>query len=79
MAVITLTAERDGIPTELGATIVRRPWPGGGTVPVLMLWIGQDAVTVWPADPDRLRQLAAKLGVLADRLMANPKYGAEAS
>lgn len=56
------------IPGELAAWLKDREWPGGGTVKVLMMNIGKDTLEIWPADPERLRQLGEKLLVLANRI-----------
>ena len=48
------------------AFIRRREWPGGGTVPVLVLHIGLDAIEVWPFDREHVRALGQKLIELAE-------------
>lgn len=70
MAYISLTATRTSLgytdrPREIGAAIEQRPWPGGGTVSHLALYIGYDTVVVWPAEPDVMENLAEKLVQLA--------------
>ena len=74
MAEIKLTAmQRHGLggpetPGEIGAIIQMRPWPGGGKVPWLLLFVGNDTVEIWPADPVRIKQLGEKLVRIADEL-----------
>ena len=72
MAEIYLTALTSyggpDLPSELGCIIRQREWLGGGTVPELRLFIGRDTVIIWPADPDRIGQLAKKLTKIADDL-----------
>ena len=59
-------------PQEIGAIIRQREWLGGGTTPVLVMYVGHDTVEVWPCDPTHLRGLAKKLLVLADKVEAAP-------
>ncbi len=78
MAEIRIIAEGPGIPggpslpLPLGATFAQRPWPGGGTTSVLRLHLGADVVEVWPADPERIAELGARLTKLAGELSARP-------
>ena len=56
-------------PMEHHARIGQREWPGGGTVPILVLGIGRDEIEVWPFEPDHVRALGEKLielGAAAD-------------
>ncbi len=68
MATIHLGASYQGELTKLGAILGEREWPGGGKTPILRLFIGQDEVQIWPADPERLDELGTKLKALADVL-----------
>src|SRR5882757_3174672 len=62
---------------EIGAWLKDRAWPGGGTVKVLMLSVGRDTLEIWPADPERVRELGEKLIVLAKpqeaKIVTHPK------
>lgn len=60
------------LPTKHYACIKDRPWPGGGTVPVLVLSLGSDYVEVWPAVPDDVEALGRKLIELANKLRKRP-------
>lgn len=74
MAEIRLTATtrpvEDGpdYPAKLWAILRDKTWSGGGTVRELELHFGDDAVTVWPADPDRVEALGRQLIELAAKL-----------
>ena len=69
MAIIKLIASGElSIPSRLSCWLKDKPWPGGGTVPILNLTVGQDQLEIYPADPDRMRELAKKLNELADEL-----------
>ena len=67
---ITAMAQQLGptLPTEHHARIGQREWPGGQTVPILILGIGSDTIEVWPFDVDYVRALGAKLIALADKI-----------
>ena len=73
MAEIHLTAmyhEHGGpdLPQPIAAYLRDEPWPGGGTVKVLYLNVGQDALRIWPADPEIIAELAEKLAAIAKEL-----------
>ena len=74
MAEIHLTAvTKTGpvVPTKHSAALKDKTWPGGGTVKQLQLLIGDDTVTIWPADPDEIRALGMRLVEIAERLGGN--------
>ena len=74
MAIIKLSAwQKYGIggpeiPGEYGLCLGEKTWPGGGTVPILRFFFGQDEVEVWPADACAVRNLAEKLLQIVDQL-----------
>ncbi len=69
MAEIRITAMYNAngpsLPSRLSARLGERSWPGGGTVPVLLLQLGPDSIEVWPADSEYIRSLGEKLVELA--------------
>lgn len=75
MATIHLTATEiwggpggPEVPSPIGCILREREWPGGGTVPVLVMSVGTDCVEIWPADPVILDDLASRLKYLAGKL-----------
>ena len=46
--------------------IGQAPWPGGGTVPMLVLVHGNDKIELHNVSAESLRELAAKLVALAE-------------
>ncbi len=72
MATIKIIAESSklgpSLPTKHGASIGERKWPGGGTTPILRLFIGDCDIEVWPADPDYIEELGNRLIMLAKDL-----------
>lgn len=70
---VTATSSHNGGPSLTRphfACIGRREWPGGGTVPVLRIFLGADTVEVWPADAGHIRQLGERLVAIAAELEA---------
>lgn len=55
--------------TTLNAVLKDKTWPGGGTLKQLQLLIGEDTVTIWPADPDEIEALGKQLIKIAEKLM----------
>ena len=53
---------------ELTDYPVQAGWLGGKTVKHLKLFIGNSTIDVWPADPDRIEQLADRLREIAGHL-----------
>jgi hypothetical protein len=72
MAEIHLSAMNNSfgpaMPQQHGAWLRDAPWPGGGTVKHLMLSIGDSTIDIWPADAERIRELADKLAKIAKSL-----------
>lgn len=52
----------------LQAELVERPYPGGGTVEVVVFCIDGTEVQVWPVRPDDLDSFAAQVRDLAARV-----------
>jgi hypothetical protein len=57
--------------TTLNAVLKDKTWPGGGTLKQLQLLIGEDTVTIWPANPDEIRALGMRLVEIAEWLGGN--------
>lgn len=53
------------MPSDLSAWTADERWPGGGTVKVLKLGIGDSTITIWPADPDKINDLGNRLSKIA--------------
>ena len=74
MAEIHLCASASGgmggpsMPTEHGAVLVDKAWPGGGTVKHLKLFIGDSSIEIWPADASCIKALGEKLILLANSI-----------
>ena len=73
MSVVQITVlhhDRGGpdMPMKHHAWLSERAWPGGGTVPILVLGIGQDTIEIWPADPEHIDELGVRLQTLAGKL-----------
>ena len=58
MAHITIALLHEGKLNTPGAVLTKNDWPGGGTVDVLRLLLGNDVIDVWPAKKDHLVALA---------------------
>lgn len=56
------------VPTKHSAVIKDKTWPGGSTVKQLQLLIGDDTVSIWPADPDEIKALGKRLIELSEEL-----------
>lgn len=56
------------IPSRLVAHIGKRHWAGGRTTDILILQLGSDVVEIWPADPERVAELALQLTAVAKQL-----------
>lgn len=75
MAEIHLTAMTNTgpvVPTRHSAALKEKTWPGGGTVKQLQLLIGDDTITIWPADPDKIEALGNRLLEIAKELRDLP-------
>ena len=59
------------VPTKHSAALKDKTWPGGGTVKQLQLLIGDDTVTIWPADPNEIKALGMRLVEIAEWLGGN--------
>jgi hypothetical protein len=56
------------VPTRHSAVLKDKAWPGGGIVKQLQLLIGDDTVTIWPADPDEIEALGKRLIKISEKL-----------
>ena len=70
MATIEICAMAPHGPAGLHATVRKHPVFGehGPDVDALFLYLGDDTVRVWPADPERIRELAEELEKLVSDL-----------
>lgn len=73
MPTIDITAMDDeyggpSIPSVLSAWTGEVNWPTGGKSKRLMLSIGDCVIRVWPADPERIKDLGNKLLKIAEEL-----------
>ena len=73
MAEIHISA-RQAIPGGLPILTDHQAWiedtcsPGGGSTKELVLCIGDSTIRIWPADADRIEQLAKRLKAVAEYL-----------
>ena len=79
MPLIQITAASSSLgpelPTPHHAFIRQREWPGGGTVPILELHIGDCTIEVFPFDPQYVCELGQKLIRLAIEVDRNQQKG----
>lgn len=70
MASIQLNSnpKNDMIVGEIGAILVDRPWPGGGAVTVVQLFIGGDQIQIWPISVEQLVTFGMRITRLAKKL-----------